>query len=340
MNTRFKAVFYILVLAAVLPSPSFGDISVIKEVVIAPKGVIAAGNIGQVNRSVNVRLDSAVVQIHVGKPVKGPSAPVSFQTKGVFELVNESSHHLKLTVGFPVSNSRYSSFQLSNFGVTTDGAVREVFRRTSGYPRQLIHEYVSGEKEPENTTPPDDVTRDSMKLFGDQFMGSESFHNLMVWEETFRPLQRRNIEVKYELEIPLQENTVVRKNVKGSFKGVWPQEANNVPLVFLNKLPHGSYYFFDYYLTSGASWSGPIGFEDITLHFDQWWEEPELYTSIGPEAAIAWSNTRLHPDYPLEAYYAFHDQEPAENIYFALRPGQNRQSKVPGSALNEHKGAR
>ena len=52
--------------------------------------------------------------------------------------------------------------------------------------------------------------------------------------------------------------------MKGSHKGVWLQEATNVPVASLKKIP-GSYYFFDYYL-SGASWSGSVGFEDITLH--------------------------------------------------------------------------
>ncbi len=319
MNMRFKAIFYIFVLAAVFPGSSFGDISVIKEVVIAPKGVIAAGNIGAVNRSVNVRLDSAAVKIQVGKPGKGPFAPIPLQTNGVFELVNESSHHLKLTVGFPVSNSRYSSFQLSHFGVTTGGSVREVFRRTSGYPRRLIHEYVSGEKGPGNADPPDDVTRDSMKLFGNQFMGQDGFRNLMVWEETFSPSERKTVEVMYEIQIPLQEKKTIKKRVKGSHKGVWPQEANNVPVAFLQKIPPGSYYFFDYYLTSGASWAGPIASEDIELHFDYWWGDPELYTTIRPEE-IAWSNRILHPNLPATAYYTLRNEEPTENIYFAIRP--------------------
>jgi hypothetical protein len=128
---------------------------------------------------------------------------------------------LKLTVGFPVSNSQYSSFELAHFFVVTDGAVREVFRRKSSYPRQLTHEYVSGEKEPGKAAPPADIVwQDSAQLLGNQFMGPETFQNLIVWEESFSPAQQKKVEVNYEINIPSQENKMVRKQVEGNYKGV------------------------------------------------------------------------------------------------------------------------
>jgi hypothetical protein len=306
----------------VAPGLCFGDLNIVKEVVITPKGVNAVANIGSVNSSVSVRMNSAKVDIHVDKPGGGTLAPFPLNVRATFELVNESSHELKLTVGFPVSNSQYSSFKLSHFRVVTDGAVREVFRRKSSYPQQLIHEYVSGEKGSGKAAPPADVSQDTAKLFGRQFIGRESFQNLMVWEETFSPSQRKKVEVDYEIEIPLQENKVVRQKVKGNYKGVWPQEANNVPVEFLKKLAPGSYYFFDYYFTSGASWAGPIAFEDVTLYFDYWWRDLEFYTTIKP-GRLGWSNRTLNPDLPIVARYTLRDEEPTENMYFAIRPGKN-----------------
>jgi hypothetical protein len=330
MVNRFYVVLFIIVYMGVAPGFCFGDLNVVKEVVITPKGVNAVANIGSVNSSVNVRMNSAKVDIHVDKPGGGALAPLPLNVRAAFELVNESSDELKLTVGFPVSNSQYSSFKLSHFWVVTDGAVRELFRRKSSYPRQLIHEYVSGEKGPGKAAPPVDVSQDTAKLFGRQFIGRETFQNLMVWEETFSPSQRKKVEVDYEIEIPLQESKVVRKKVKGNYKGVWPQEANNVPVQFLQRLAPGPYYFFDYYLTSGASWAGPIAFEDVILHFDHWWRDLVFYSTI-KQGRLSWSNRTLYPSLPIVANYTLRDEEPTENIYFAIRPGKNNK---PGESTS------
>jgi hypothetical protein len=325
MVNRFYVVFFIIVYMGVAPGLCFGDLNVVREIVITPKGVNVAANIGSVNSSVNVRMNSAKVDIHVGKPGVGVGTPVllPLNVRATFELVNESSDELKLTVGFPVSNSQYSSFKLTYFGVVTDGAVREVFRRKSSYPQQLIHGYVSGEKGPVKAVPPvDEVSQDAAKLFGRQFIGRETFQNLMVWEETFSPAQHKKVDVNYQIHIPLQKNIVVRKRVKGNYKGVWPQEANSVPVHFLLRLRPGRYYFFDYYLTSGASWAGPIAFEDVTLHFDHWWRDLEFYSTI-KQGRLSWSNRILHPSLPIVANYTLRDEEPTENIYIAIRPGKN-----------------
>ncbi len=336
MVNRFYVVFFIIVSICGAPTLCLGDLTVVKEVVITPKGVNAAANIGSVNSSVNVRMDAAIVDIHVGKPGGGTFAPLPLNVTATFTLINESSHELKLTVGFPVSNSRYSSFKLSHFTVVTNGVTREVFRRKSSYPRQLIHEYVSGKKGPGKAAPPGDITQDSVKLFGEQLIGLETFQNLMVWEETFLPSQQKKVAVDYEVDIPLQKNKTVRQKVKGNYKGVWPQEANNVPVHFLQKLASGQYYFFDYYLTSGASWVGPIAFEDLTLHFDYWWRDLEFHSSIN-EGEFSWSNRILNPDLPIVVNYQLRNEEPTENIYFAIRPGKNNKpgESTAGNAVSE-----
>jgi hypothetical protein len=334
MVNQFNFIFLIFVYMSVAPALCLGDLNVVREVVIAPKGVNLAANIGLVNSSTNVRLDTATVDIYVGKPAEGPGAPLSFNVKASFTLINESPHKLKLTVGFPISNSRYSSFKLVHFSVVTDGVVREVFRRISSYPRQLTHEYVSGEKGPERAAPPGDIIQDTAKLWGNQFIGQESFQNLMVWEETFSPSQQKKVAVDYEIDIPLQENQTVRHRVEGNYKGIWPQEANNIPAQLLQKLTSGQYYFFDYYLTSGASWAGPIAFEKVTLHFDYWWRDLDFYSTI-KRGVIGWSNRILYPDLPIVATYQLKNEEPTENIYFAIRPGKNNKSRKQISGNGE-----
>ena len=330
-----------IIYIGVASSFCFGDLIVVREAVIAPKDVNAAANIGSVNSSVNVRMDLAKVDIHVAKLGGGALAPLPLNVRATFELVNESSDELKLTVGFPISNSEYSSFELSHFSVVTDGAVREVFRRIGSYPRSMGHEYVSGEKGPEKATPPTEIGSDN--LFGVQSIGKDAFQNLMVWEETFAPTQRKKIEVDYEIEIPLQENKVVREQVESSSKGIMHGSANNVPIQFLQKVGTGSYYFFDYYLTSGASWAGSIGFEEITLYFDHWWRDLEFYSTI-KQGEIGWSNRTLYPSLPIVATYQLRDEEPTENIYFAIRPGKNNtlmslpadnKSKIPNKLYME-----
>jgi len=321
---RNLIVFFVIVYMGVAPSLCFGDLYVVKEVVITPKAVNAAANIGTVNSSVNVRMHSAKVDIQIDKPGGGTLVLLPLIVRAGFKLINESNDELKLTVGFPVSNSQYSSFELSHFRVVTDGVSREVFRRKSSYPRNLIHEYISGEKGPGKAAPPGDMPQqDAAKLFGKQFIGRETFQNLMVWEETFLPSQQKQVVVDYEIDIPLQENKTVRQKVEGNYKGVWPQEANNVPVGFLQKLAPGSYYFFDYYLTSGASWAGPIASEDVTLNFDNWWKDLEFYSTI-KQGRLSWSNTTLYPGIPITAYYSLRDVEPTENIYFAIRPGKKQ----------------
>lgn len=315
-----------LVWIVIASSFCFADINVVKEVIITPKGVNVAANIGSVNSSENIRLHLAKVDIHVAKPGDGTLAPLPLNVKAIFELINESSHDLKLTVGFPVSNSQYTSFELYHFSVVTDGAVREVFQRKGSYPGQLTHEYISGEKGPGKATPPAEIDQSTVNLSGKQSIGKETFQNLMVWEETFAPSQRKKIEVDYEIEIPLQENKVVRKRVEGNQKGVWPQEANSVPVQFLQRVGSGSYYFFDYYLTSGASWADSIAFEDITLHFDYWWRDLEFYSTV-KSGRMSWSNRILYPGLPIVATYHLRDEEPIENIYFAIRPGKKNKQE-------------
>lgn len=325
MTTRFRTALAVF-LWCTLSAPAHADVTVVKEVVIGPKRAAAAANIGSVNSSPNVRMTSAVVDIFASAPKDGTTSPLTLTVKALFDLENQADEGLKLTVGFPVSNSLYSSFDLTYFRVVTDGGVREVFRRKSSYPRQLVHEYISGEKGPGEAVPPADIASETTKMFGNQYMGRETFQNLMVWEESFAAKQKKKVEVSYEVQVPLQAKSIVRKKVEGNYKGIWPQEANNVPPGFLNRLPEGSYYFFDYYLTSGASWAGTIGAEDVRLHFGPDWQDHDLHTSTRGKLVMS-GGVNAGPGAPTSYNYLLRDEEPVENIYFAIRPGKDNSQR-------------
>jgi hypothetical protein len=158
-----------------------------------------------------------------------------------------------------------------------------------------------------------------MNMLGEQIMGQETFQNLMVWEEIFSPGQTIKIEVSYEIQVPLQSRNIVREKVEGNYKGIWPQEANNIPIEFLDRLPEGSYYFFDYYLTSGASWAGTIGAEEVRLHFGPDWQDHDLRTSARGKFFMS-GGINTGPGAPTSYYYMLRDEEPTENIYFAVKP--------------------
>jgi len=315
MKTR--TLLLILGLAA-LVQLSLGDLIVVKEVVITPKRVPAAGNIGSVNQSLNIRMVDAEVSIDVGPYPTSKSGPLSIEFIGLFHLENESEDALDVTVGFPVSNSEYSSFEFKSFEAKTGETVRTVFNRTSGYPRRIQHAHVSGPTAESHKDLPDAelIERDEIQLMGIQKIGDDNYQNLMVWKESFAPLQKKQIEVRYVLEIPLQKNIVLTKKARGSYKGIWPQEANNLPVEFLKTFPEGrEFFFFDYFLVSGASWKGPIGKEKITLRLDKSWTDHKLHCSI--EDALRTEKTGSE-EYAAVYSYSFKELEPTENLYFAL----------------------
>ena len=342
-----------IICMVIVPNFCFADVVLISEVTVAPKSVNAVANISSGISFVNVRMDLAKVDMFIGKPLvldkessfyykesikfydsfrnllKNPKTLdktdesrivlLPLHIKAIFELVNESTNTLKLTVGFPISNAKYSSFHLLNFTVVSNGTIREIFHSRSSYKK-----YISEGKGDNSATLPTNISENII----DFSVGKDLFQNMIFWEETFTPGERKKIEVTYEVDIPLQENKIVQSRVivqKGG-RVPAPIAPDGAPIQFLQKIHTGSYFFFDYYLTSGASWAGSIGFEEITLHFDRWWQGLEFYSTI-KEDKLAWSNRTFKPNTPTTVTYQFRDKEPTENIYFAIRPGKNNSPK-------------
>lgn len=324
-----KKLFMITTLLLLIPHTAEADLDVIREVIIAPKNGRAAANIGSVNQSSNIRMVLAKVDIEVGKVPVSDQDPVRINVHSVFTMKNESQDALSLTVGFPVSRSEYSAFDLVSFAVKTDGNPRSVFNRVSGYIRRIKHIFISGpDKESYKKLVDYEINKDHLEIYGIQKIGKGEYQNLMVWGEVFDPGQERNIEVRYSIEIPLQKNVWKQKKVKGNYKGIWPQEANNLPLDFLKSIPgkkkfslfsYNKYYFFDYYLISGASWKGTIGEEVITLRLDNSWQGHTLYSNH-KDKLVRQSSPKGDDLHGILTYaYILRNAEPTGNLYFALK---------------------
>jgi len=325
---RVQIIGMVLLAAVTVQLPKAqADLDVVREVVIAPKNGRAGANIGPVNGSANIVMAKAEVDITIGSLPASADDPLDIAVRAVFIMKNASSKSLSLTVGFPISDSEYTAFELKRFNVKSNGSPRSVFNRITGYPRNIRHVYVSGPDEQDYRSLPDyagaNLTDDqealhkvrARNLFGDEMIGNEKFHNLMVWKETFEAGQVSTIEVEYAIAVPLQKNRVKTKKVRGSYKGIWPQEANNMPEQFLESLPKGdSFYFFDYYLTSGASWKGTIGDEVVTLKADSSWKGHVLYRSFGPEV-----NAIEKPAEGKTYIFSLNQAEPTANLLFALK---------------------
>ena len=335
-------IFAIFLTVAVVLQPLnvTADLDVVREVVIAPKKGRGGANIGPVNTSVNIAMLKAHVEIRVGPLPASVDEPLHIAVSARFTMKNESSESLALTVGFPVSESAYSAFKLQEFNVKSNGGPRSVFNRVTGYPRYLKHAYVSGpDREGHRGLPDyagDDVPNDqgvpkgttARKLFGNERIGDESFHNLMVWKETFEAGQVSIIEVAYRIAVPLQENSFKTMKVKGNYKGIWPQEANNLPIDFLKSIPgkkdlspfsYHKFYFFDYYLVSGASWKGTIGEETITLRLDDSWQGDLLYSNQKYRLVRSGDSDEGVRSGDLTYNYTLRDADPTVNLYFALK---------------------
>lgn len=293
------------------------DLEVVREVVIAPKGGRAGANIGSVNVSTNnISMAKADVTIRLGPLPATASDMLLMTVHGEFVMNNESSDSLALTVGFPVSNSMFSSFRLDHFTVHSNWESRAVYNRTTGYPNFRKDTYVSGRDPEGHGYPPGDAPgTEHHKLFRQEHIGREAFQNLMIWHEVFKPGEVRTIKVEYGIAIPLQKNSVTTSKERGGYKGVWPQEANNVPTEFLGTMPaEQMFYFFDYYLTSGASWKGTIGEQTIMLEMDDSWSGHALFRQVGPEILERREEMQGGARY----IYYLRNAEPSANLLFAL----------------------
>lgn len=326
-SSRIILIIVMAIAVTVMPVTVSADLEVVREVTITPKSGRGGANIGPVNTSVNVSMIKADVTITVGALPASIDDLLDISVNAKFIMKNEASETLALTVGFPVSNSKYSAFELQKFTVTSNGVPRSVFNRVTGYPSRLEHTYVSGPDPEGYLGLPDYSITDPLlthtspemtkgrSLFGKELIGKEVFQNLLVWKEMFNAGQVSTIEVGYLISLPLQKNSTKKEEVKGSYKNIWPQEANNIPEQFLNSLPKDeAFYFFDYYLTSGASWKGPIGEQNVALILDRSWNGHTLYRHVGHEV-----NQFERQGEGKTYVFSLRNTEPTANLLYALK---------------------
>ena len=324
-----------LVLAAFLAlvaRPVPADLNVEKEIILSPERGRVAANIGSVDSSAAVAMVEAVVDIRIGDRPGHREEPIDIRVHAVFAMENVSADTVMLTVGFPISDSSYSAFEFDFFRVATDGAPRSVFQRVGHYPPRIEHRHVSGPDALAYTRLPDVAGRveagsggsppevRAQTMLGTSPIGGEHFGNLMVWAETFAPHQRKSIDVSYAIRVPPRVSRWQRITVNTNIKGPHPDEANNLPAAFIDNLPEVDYYyFFDCYLSTGATWHGPIGRETITLHLDDAWRGHKLFFSRDVAAGRVEESKAAGDGGGLRHRWTIEQAEPAANLYFALR---------------------
>jgi hypothetical protein len=117
-----------------------------------------------------------------------------------------------------------------------------------------------------------------------------------IWPEYFKPNEQHTINVKYALKVS-QKNQQALKSVNG-WEGI-------------DKLlePQAEYYLFDYSLTSGATWKGPIGKETLTLHFTEAW---------APKTVLCNQPDRLKQADRLAWVYQLANEVPTKDLCFAV----------------------
>ena len=312
-------VLLLAAIVAVTAGGARGDLSAEREIILSPERGRVVANIGAVGRSDTVSMKQADVTISVGERPRDREARVDIRVHAVFSMENTSSETVLLAVGFPVSDSSWSAFEFDFFEVATDGEARSVFQRVGGYPRRLDHRHVSGPDPLAHGGLPDLAAgaEGVNQLFGTSRMGEDRFRNLMVWTETFAPGQSRTVDVRYAIAIPSRVSKWKEITVTTSIKGPHPDEANNLPTAFIDGLPEtDTYYFFDYYLTTGASWHGPIGRETITLELDPSWRGHKLFFSRDDAAGAVEESTG---ESDLRHRWVLENAEPEANLYFALK---------------------
>ena len=55
------------------------------------------------------------------------------------------------------------------------------------------------------------------------------------------------------------------------------------------------------------------------MSFDQWWYDVEFYAMIDTDE-LRWTPREFKPSNPAWMYYVIENTDPAENLYFAIRP--------------------
>jgi hypothetical protein len=131
------------------------------------------------------------------------------------------------------------------------------------------------------------------------------------WMEDFKPSEERVIKVEYVLRVPRQspQELEKRRGVKGIFELLSPKT---------------DYFIFEYSLTSGATWEGPITKEIVRLHFSDAWT---------PQTVLCNQAGRLKQENPSLWVYELKDEKPAQDLHFALPAGP---ATSPDTSAAEH----
>ncbi|MBW7864889.1 MAG: hypothetical protein H3C30_10820 [Candidatus Hydrogenedentes bacterium] len=225
-----------------------------------------------------IEMRDASVNIVVNVPDLNQDVPLTINVEATFHM-KDATHYMKH------SNSEEETIWNVQFPWNMFGDMEKFKVISCGFPKETTNDYKA---------------------------------RCYSWQEHFKPGVERIIKVEYEIK--------VRKMIKDEIKAVLPAEKRINPYRSINSKPRPrnqyrgtkalirslesetAYFLFDYSLTSGATWDGPIGRETVNLTFLGW----------APQKVLCNQADRLIQKDSSTWTYQLINEDPTSDLYFAL----------------------
>jgi len=256
---RRLAVVLVLATAALAAR---ADIAVLREK--GPHSGSAFSNPGLIADApagLKVAMKTADVKIHL-RPGEGDTLKADVTAD--FELEDSSPAELAgqlYLVGFPVTGLSSKIVTIDNFAVTVDGKTpATVLRQCIGthfISMRAEDTPVRGELASET------INKQSPSAWSVQYEGKAGYRSSYIWQQSAVPAKTVKVHVTYS--VTLHPQSI-------HYSKTYDREEDGDALIPFKTLNvdnwNDRHFFFDYVLRSGATWSGPIGKESITVSVD------------------------------------------------------------------------
>lgn len=318
------AVWFVIYAGAVT-----ADVEFIQDVTHGPKRSPAAAIIGRVSAEKDVgtpvRMRDAVVDLYIGNPYGKQDGMVSVHGKAVFKMENMANDDIRAIVAFPLGDRSYGSYRYRSFTVHQNGKKAPVFAGSGGYKMPWRVEPVDTEAADQ----PPKLPLNEKKIYASMWRGlpvaGDTLMQSLFWEAQFPANELLEIVVDYVIDVPQQLPTMVTSRQQGTRNARLLKEDSISREMSKALNPERTYLFFSYIITSGASWQGTIGSEQVRIHLEpDWQQNPVLYmrTHSGEVRAVVPQAWQAEPDGKGRVAVIFmqDDFEPNRDadFYFAL----------------------
>ncbi len=256
---RTLAVSFGLVAAALAAR---ADIAVLREK--GPHSGSAFSNPGLVANApagLKVAMKTADVKIHL-RPGDGDTLKADCTAE--FEMEDSSPAELNgqlYLVGFPVTGLSSKIVTIDQFKVTVDGKEpATIIRRAIGthfMSMRVEDTPVTGTLESHI------VDKQSPERWGIWYKGASGYRGSYLWQQELAPCKTLKVNIAYQ--ITLHPQSI-------HYSKTFDSDEDGDAVIPFKTLTvddwDDQYYFFDYVLRSGATWTGTIGKESITVTID------------------------------------------------------------------------